>query len=443
MKTRTVLQICCMLVAAIAQVGFAQWTPVTTPMQDVNYLEADGVHMLAQTSTGFYFSSDAGMTWVSSNSGVADSLVNMFPADSVNFLLADLKQQIPPLPGGLNIDSLNIDFSSLSSILTSLSILYPDSLADSILISLDSGVSSLTPSQIVEIIAMHVVGLDTTDILARIDTASTYLSINGGKDWVSFQEIISSINLRAALKTDYYAYAGTNRGVFRAAIASPDWQQVNNGLGADTSVHALAGIGDVLFAGTNGGVYRSTDNGTTWSAFNSGLGNTNVHALQAVSTALFAGTNGGGVFLSTNYGSSWSEVNDGLTNKYVNALAVGGTTLFAGTIPGGLWQRPLSQMITAINDKKDNVPEKYSLHQNYPNPFNPTTVIGYDMPKAGHIFLRVYDLLGRVVANLVNEKQTAGFHTVTFTADNLPSGVYVYRLQAGNYVEAKKLVILK
>lgn len=86
---------------------------------------------------------------------------------------------------------------------------------------------------------------------------------------------------------------------------------------------------------------------------------------------------------------------------------------------------------------------RYGLSQNFPNPFNPTTVIAYQIVNAGHVTLKVYDVLGREVATLINERQNAGSHSVTFEANALPSGVYFYRLESGNHSEVKKLVLLK
>ena len=85
----------------------------------------------------------------------------------------------------------------------------------------------------------------------------------------------------------------------------------------------------------------------------------------------------------------------------------------------------------------------YLLSQNYPNPFNPSTTIKYELPRASQVTLTVYDVLGRQVSALVNERMDAGVHEVRFDGASLASGVYFYRLQAGDFVQAKKLVILK
>ena len=87
--------------------------------------------------------------------------------------------------------------------------------------------------------------------------------------------------------------------------------------------------------------------------------------------------------------------------------------------------------------------ERFGLSQNYPNPFNPTTQINYQLPKSGFVSVKVYNIVGKEIATLVNGEKQAGIYTVNFNAVNLPSGVYIYTLKAGGFVETKKLLLLK
>ena len=89
------------------------------------------------------------------------------------------------------------------------------------------------------------------------------------------------------------------------------------------------------------------------------------------------------------------------------------------------------------------VPLVYELSQNYPNPFNPSTKINYTIPQQSFVTLKVYNILGQEVATLVNEVQKASKYVATFDAKSLASGVYFYKLQAGNFVASKKLLLLK
>jgi hypothetical protein len=105
--------------------------------------------------------------------------------------------------------------------------------------------------------------------------------------------------------------------------------------------------------------------------------------------------------------------------------------------------RAYVSLVTGVKQVVEVLPTELGLSQNYPNPFNPTTTINYHLPFHSFVTLRVYDILGREVATLVNANQNAGVHTVTFDAHKLPSGVYFYRVTAGNLSEVRKLVLEK
>ncbi len=104
---------------------------------------------------------------------------------------------------------------------------------------------------------------------------------------------------------------------------------------------------------------------------------------------------------------------------------------------------PFTVTIVTGVDEHPAVPEQFSLHQNYPNPFNPATQIRFDVPTAGHVKLSVFDVLGREVKTLVNERREAGYHTVTFDASSFSSGVYFYRLTAPGFVTTRRMMVVK
>ena len=99
-------------------------------------------------------------------------------------------------------------------------------------------------------------------------------------------------------------------------------------------------------------------------------------------------------------------------------------------------------------DPANLIPEVFALHQNYPNPFNPVTTLRYDLPENGHVNITVYDMLGREVKTFLNHTQDAGFKSVIWDATNdygkpVSAGVYLYQIQAGEFVQTKKMVLLK
>lgn len=97
---------------------------------------------------------------------------------------------------------------------------------------------------------------------------------------------------------------------------------------------------------------------------------------------------------------------------------------------------------TNINFEKA-IPTEFVLHQNYPNPFNPTTKISYSLPKTSLVQLKIFNLLGQEIRTIVNEEKSAGNYEVNFDASELPSGVYIYKMQAGSFVETKKMILIK
>ena len=215
------------------------------------------------------------------------------------------------------------------------------------------------------------------------------------------------------------------------------------------SVMTLATAGDTIlagcsefFAGVGGGVHRSTDGGTTWTEMSAGLISRNVQALIRNSVGhLFAATSQG-VYRSTDNGDLWEPVNAGLTFPSVQSLAVNyDGILFAGTYGGGVFRT--LQSTTSVRDIGQGIPSSCRLEQNYPNPFNPSTTIRYALAERSHATVTVFNTLGEKVAELVNGEVEAGYHEVQFDGHGLASGVYLYRLQAGDFTRTRRMVILK
>lgn len=103
----------------------------------------------------------------------------------------------------------------------------------------------------------------------------------------------------------------------------------------------------------------------------------------------------------------------------------------------------LFQIPSDVSETKSKLPAQFSLSQNYPNPFNPVTIIKYAVPKTSFVNITVYDLLGREIVKLINEEKPPGNYDVKFDGSNLASGIYFYRLNAGDFTQTKKLILLK
>ena len=110
----------------------------------------------------------------------------------------------------------------------------------------------------------------------------------------------------------------------------------------------------------------------------------------------------------------------------------------------GEWSETFAiTVITGVDIWENIIPKEFVLSQNYPNPFNPSTTITYALPKSGLVILKVYDILGNEVANLVRGNQAAGYHSANFNASNLGSGVYFYTIKASEFFATKKMLLIK
>lgn len=103
----------------------------------------------------------------------------------------------------------------------------------------------------------------------------------------------------------------------------------------------------------------------------------------------------------------------------------------------------LENLVSVNDNVPDQIPHEYSLAQNYPNPFNSSTTISFALPKKELVTLKIYDLLGREVATLVNDFKEAGDYQVNFMANGLASAVYFYRIQAESFVEVRKMLFIR
>jgi photosystem II stability/assembly factor-like uncharacterized protein len=190
-------------------------------------------------------------------------------------------------------------------------------------------------------------------------------------------------------------------------------------------------------------ILLTTDGGTSWTIRSEGpLQQPSYHSIAMEDTfnGLAIG-DGGMAARTTDGGMSWVELPRPTGSNLFGlrfqgpgrAIAVGGY----GTI-----LRYTSEIPVAVASEP-GVPAGFRLCQNYPNPFNPSTTIKFELPKSSEVRLSVYDMLGREVSVLVHERREAGVHEVRFDGTNLASGVYVYRLQAGDFVQSKRMLVLK
>jgi len=198
-------------------------------------------------------------------------------------------------------------------------------------------------------------------------------------------------------------------------------------------------------------VYNSTNGGTTWNNIGTGLPDvpTSAIAIDPFNNNILYVGNDLGLFYSTNKGTTWYDANNNIEGTLlVMDLAVSPTDkkLFVATHGRGVFTVPLATIshVTALNEP--TIPGSFTLFHNYPNPFNGSTVIKFILPQSGFTSLKLYDIRGRLVKELLNNELAEGTHEYILdknTFESLSSGVYFYNLTAGNFSDTKKLVILK
>jgi len=287
---------------------------------------------------------------------------------------------------------------------------------------------------------VHSLTVSGNYIFAGTFGSGIYRSSNNGIDWV--QVLNTNAHVHAFAISGNNIFAGLNYtpdpfGIFISTNNGDSWSQtaLNN-----KTVLNLIAIGNNIFAGTYTGIYRSTNNGTNWTE--TSLNNKIINTLAVNGNNIFAGTDSA-IYLSTDFGETWLNKNLGFnTFPYVLSFTFTGNYIFAGTGLNSVWRRSLAEII-GIQNISTETPSKYSLSQNYPNPFNPTTVIRCQLSVVSDVSLKVYDIMGREVQTLVNERLQAGTYDVTFDGSGLNSGVYFYKLITNGFTDTKRMLLIK
>ena len=216
-----------------------------------------------------------------------------------------------------------------------------------------------------------------------------------------------------------------------------DWSIVLD----DIIAYNIYSLDSFMYFATNEGIYKSTNDGDTLIQMNNGFADLNVTQL-ILKSEVFLALTGDGVYKSLDNGNSWIRLDHTGLNAAINKLYYDENKNLYACTQNGIYL--FNGELTSLNEDGVSLnPIEFSLSQNYPNPFNPTTKISYQLPIESKVLLKVYDVLGSEVATIINEYQDAGFKELDFDASSLSSGIYIYKIIAGDFVSSKKMIVLK
>ncbi len=304
-----------------------------------------------------------------------------------------------------------------------------------------------------DLIHGSIVGSFGTENLCNNWNELFMLTTNGGFNWFQQNELgnYNSFNDVVLIDSLNCFVVGRNLDggrILHTTNGGINWEEQNyslNGFFSGVSFsNALHGtIIGYDFDEAKGIIIHTTNGGNTWNLKNDNLNNYNpvyydIEFLDSLS-GIIIGRNGL-IIQTSDGGLTWNKRESGTNNDLYKVTLLGNNKFFITAS----WETILKgDIVTSVDEFENTIPNKFELSQNFPNPFNPSTKINYSVPQISFVTLKVYDILGKEVSTLVNEEKTIGNYEINFDANNLSSGVYFYRMQAGEFSETKKFILLR
>ncbi len=274
-----------------------------------------------------------------------------------------------------------------------------------------------------------------------------YVTINGGATWNEYKlnkDIISSFN-KTIFTQSSNGYFLAQGDLWQTKDTAKTWniiyQQTPGAQGYSFDfIDSLRGWMH-FWAGNIG---KTTDGGKTWKL-------SPIPYMNQVLDIKFADKNHGiaigyegSIFATSDGGETWFNEQSYTNLPYTTISSITSVSTVEYWIAGDGWNILHKKIIlVSVKSEETGIVQSFSLSQNYPNPFNPTTTINYQLPANSFTTLKVYDVLGREVAVLVNEFRTTGYYSTSFDASKLSSGIYFYTIKAGSFVSTKKMLLLR
>lgn len=279
------------------------------------------------------------------------------------------------------------------------------------------------------------------------EQGGVYRSTNNGVSWEPLNSGITHEGGVPAPGTAIYASGSTV--IFRSIegvyiLQNSSWQRINNNMPSPVYFTSFDLVNDSILIGSSRGLLLSTNNGSSWLTINHGLQSENsqfyyINFFRFMGKQYAYDDQINVMYKLTD--TTWSPVAFNPPSELqVFSFAQAEDHLYVGTIDRGIWKYIYDP--TSV-DEDQNLPLAFSLDQNYPNPFNPSTTIRFSLLKDGFTTLRIFNILGELKAELVNNDMTAGSHSINFDASNLGSGIYLYTLTSNGSSVTKKMTLIK
>ena len=393
------------------------------------------------SGSGVYVSTNNGSYWIQSELHNV-RILSLFEAGNEMFAGVVDKGIYSSANSGYNWSHKSFQYEDIGDFVSNQNKLFASTLNDGLFYSTNNGTNWIHNS----LPANEVYFIDKfgNDLYSGTGSGGIFRSTNNGVNW---QRLGLNFNkVRAFSFHNGIMFVGAENenpgylGVKYSTNMGRSW--INSVFGGHRVLNLLSS-NNVLFACTeSSGIFKTTDNGLSWTSLE--IGSTDVNCILDVNNYLICGT-GRGVYYSSNSGNNWVYLNNGLDSQRVYSLMVSGNYLYAGTEANAVWKLDVSQII-GVNQISTEIPLLYKLHQNYPNPFNPKTTIKFEIPDLSIdniTQIKVYDVSGRLVQKLIDQKIFPGIYSVSFDGSTLASGVYFYTLETGNFREYKKMILIK
>jgi len=279
-----------------------------------------------------------------------------------------------------------------------------------------------------------------------------YKTTDGGSNWIIqyYNSVPNYLYAFLHFENSNTGWCVTDSVIYKTSNGGSNWIVQNHPFIAANTFNGIFAVSteSAWAFGTSGTVLLTTNGGTNWISKNISNAYSVLSAYFVNSLTGYLSTDSKYIFKTTNNGTNWiTQATD--TAQLQNSIYfTSNDTGYVCGSQGRIFKTKNGGGTIGVKKINENIPERFYLFQNYPNPFNPTTKIQFSIPpfeggQGGMTILKVYDILGKEVGALVNEKISPGTYEVTFNGSKLASGIYFYKLQSGDFIDKKKMILIK